>query len=402
MLCPDIGKQNDHLKTFVGVSLVLHVSVILMILLKGGSFSGESLTETRSVHVRIINTSASRVDASPAAVAKANIKPDTAPKLYIEQEVNSKKVQKVSQSSNEAPYANSPMIAGAPVAPLTNVDTSPLSIEKFVSNRVSVKKLMNNISNFAEFDTNAEADKTTDRKSEEPDIIPEEIIHTKDKVSEQKNPDVSNKPDRDMEKIILKDDTSNDTQVDVMESHVPVRKLEHEIVRQTNKESVISAAEEKKESPSTENAGGILGMDLMKYLEDVLSETEETYTDASPSNKAVATKESNVDLTDSEKIGFKKQISKCWFPPIGVSQAERLVIILKVTLSEKGWLLSDPEHIVSSDNESLEKIAAYRVAVEEAKRAVISCQPYNMPFEKYSQWREIELVFDPVEMVFGR
>jgi hypothetical protein len=34
-------------------------------------------------------------------------------------------------------------------------------------------------------------------------------------------------------------------------------------------------------------------------------------------------------------------------------------------------------------------------------RAVMQCQPYRMPAEKYDQWRDMLLTFDPRQMYGG-
>ena len=44
--------------------------------------------------------------------------------------------------------------------------------------------------------------------------------------------------------------------------------------------------------------------------------------------------------------------------------------------------------------------AAARKAYETARRAIIRCgaNGYNLPIEKYEQWREIEMTFNPERM----
>jgi len=37
-------------------------------------------------------------------------------------------------------------------------------------------------------------------------------------------------------------------------------------------------------------------------------------------------------------------------------------------------------------------------AYETARRAILRCQPYALPPEKYPQWRQIEMTFNPEEM----
>jgi hypothetical protein len=37
-------------------------------------------------------------------------------------------------------------------------------------------------------------------------------------------------------------------------------------------------------------------------------------------------------------------------------------------------------------------------AADSAKRAVIQCQPYSLPAEKYAAWQDVILNFDPKDM----
>ena len=43
----------------------------------------------------------------------------------------------------------------------------------------------------------------------------------------------------------------------------------------------------------------------------------------------------------------------------------------------------------------------FQAAAESAVRAVFECQPYAMPPQKYDQWRDMVLNFDPRQMYGG-
>jgi hypothetical protein len=43
--------------------------------------------------------------------------------------------------------------------------------------------------------------------------------------------------------------------------------------------------------------------------------------------------------------------------------------------------------------------ARFQQAFEAGRRALIRCSPYELPREKYGQWRNIEVVFNPEGMV---
>ena len=56
-------------------------------------------------------------------------------------------------------------------------------------------------------------------------------------------------------------------------------------------------------------------------------------------------------------------------------------------------LEEDPVNL--SPNSGVGMIQAY----EAARRAVLRCQPYKLPADKYETWREMEIELDPSEMV---
>ena len=103
----------------------------------------------------------------------------------------------------------------------------------------------------------------------------------------------------------------------------------------------------------------------------------------------------DMKLTMSELDALRVQISQCWSPPIGVENAQNLQIRLKLKLKRDGTLAGPPVLINSSSD------PLFEVAAESAIRAVIRCQSYSLPPEKYETWRDVHVTFDPREM-FGR
>lgn len=100
-------------------------------------------------------------------------------------------------------------------------------------------------------------------------------------------------------------------------------------------------------------------------------------------------------LSIGEKDGLRLQIKRCWSPPIGAANAESLIVTVRVGLSREGWL--DGKPVLVAPNPVPNRL--FQVAFEEAARALIECQPFKMPAEKYDQWRDLEVVFNPKDMV---
>lgn len=94
------------------------------------------------------------------------------------------------------------------------------------------------------------------------------------------------------------------------------------------------------------------------------------------------------------------QVERCWNPPAGAKDAQDLVVKIRIWLTPEGKLIRPPQ-ILSQSFFSSAQDSFYRVAAESAARAVRRCAPYNLPKEHYDQWGEIDLNFDPSEMLGG-
>lgn len=101
-------------------------------------------------------------------------------------------------------------------------------------------------------------------------------------------------------------------------------------------------------------------------------------------------------LTLSEVDALRAQIERCWIVQAGARYAEDLVVTLRVFLNPDGSLRSEPK-VVEGDRLAADPF--FRAAAESAIRAVLKCEPFKMPVTKYDRWREIELTFDPREML---
>ncbi|MEH0070289.1 energy transducer TonB [Pannonibacter sp. Pt2-lr] len=101
----------------------------------------------------------------------------------------------------------------------------------------------------------------------------------------------------------------------------------------------------------------------------------------------------NVKMTVSELDALRGQIAKCWNPPVGAAGAADLAVRLQFNLSLAGEVEGSPRVINSSGNPS------FRAASDSAVRAVMRCQPYALPAEKYDAWREVIINFDPSQML---
>lgn len=100
-------------------------------------------------------------------------------------------------------------------------------------------------------------------------------------------------------------------------------------------------------------------------------------------------------LTSSERNGLVLAVRECWNVPIGVQDAGNLVVVLSVELARDGSLAGNPRLIDPAGTPQ----GTIRQAFEAGRRALIRCAPYALPAEKYEQWRQLEVVFNPKTMV---
>jgi hypothetical protein len=100
-------------------------------------------------------------------------------------------------------------------------------------------------------------------------------------------------------------------------------------------------------------------------------------------------------LSFGEKDGLRIAIQECWNVPAGVARAEDLAVTLSAELDVQGKVVSNPKLV----SPSLGSRPEIKQAYEAARRAILRCQPYSLPKEKFARWRFIEVLFNPRKMV---
>jgi outer membrane biosynthesis protein TonB len=101
-------------------------------------------------------------------------------------------------------------------------------------------------------------------------------------------------------------------------------------------------------------------------------------------------------MSQTELDALRRRLAQCWNPPAGAADAGKLKVVLRVLFRRDGSVAAPPELVAGTPS------ALGPAMAESAKRAVLSCQPYTMlnP-DKYEQWRDMEINFDPSEMLGG-
>jgi outer membrane biosynthesis protein TonB len=101
-------------------------------------------------------------------------------------------------------------------------------------------------------------------------------------------------------------------------------------------------------------------------------------------------------MSQSEIDALRARITSCWSPPPGIEANSKVYVVLRVLFKPDGSLVSEPV-LVEATASSLGPALA-----ESAKRALLLCQPFTMlKPDHYDQWKDLELKFDPHELLGG-
>lgn len=103
------------------------------------------------------------------------------------------------------------------------------------------------------------------------------------------------------------------------------------------------------------------------------------------------------DNTASLKDALNSYLRNCWRAPVDMPNPEELVVRVRIRLNRDGTLAATPQVLdgaLESGNPFL------RAAAVNARTAVFECEPYGfLPIDRYEEWREIDLNFDPTLMI---
>ena len=104
-------------------------------------------------------------------------------------------------------------------------------------------------------------------------------------------------------------------------------------------------------------------------------------------------------LTLSEEDALRAQIFGCWTVPLGLPYDDDLLVRIKLELKQDGTINKSEvlDHVRM--NKPGQKF--YKILAESALRAVRICQPLRVPQTGYEKWKNIQLNFNPTEMLKG-
>lgn len=100
-------------------------------------------------------------------------------------------------------------------------------------------------------------------------------------------------------------------------------------------------------------------------------------------------------MTGSEREGFRVAVNRCWNVDPG-SEAARVTVTVGFSLDQSGRVQGDVRQVGVDGGTA----GSQSIAFQAARRAILRCgaSGYDLPADKYDQWRDVEITFDPSGM----
>ncbi len=100
-----------------------------------------------------------------------------------------------------------------------------------------------------------------------------------------------------------------------------------------------------------------------------------------------------MDLVDA----LKNQIEQCWSSPAGAPHPEQLIVYVELSLNPDGSVARPPQLTVQS-SAAVSGNPFMAAARDAAIRAIYVCGPYKLPVDRYADWRDSTIKFDPRDL----
>ena len=148
---------------------------------------------------------------------------------------------------------------------------------------------------------------------------------------------------------------------------------------------------EKKEIVDTNQIAALI--DKAKEEEAIKSKKTDKFTQSTKKNSFAT------GLTLSQEDALRAQIFGCWSVPLGLPYDKDLLVRIKLNLKKDGTIMKS--EILDHQRMNKPDQKFYKVLAESALRAVRLCQPLKVPPTGYDKWKELQLNFNPTEMLKG-
>jgi len=134
---------------------------------------------------------------------------------------------------------------------------------------------------------------------------------------------------------------------------------------------------------------------LIDKSKELSAETQKKDKKLTQSNKKTSTFATGLTLNQEDAL--RAQIFGCWSIPLGLPFEGDLRVRIKLKLRPDGTILSS--EILEHARMNMPGQSFYKVLAESALRALRICQPLRVPPTSYEKWKDIQLTFNPYEML---
>ena len=148
---------------------------------------------------------------------------------------------------------------------------------------------------------------------------------------------------------------------------------------------------EKKEIVDTNQIAALI--DKAKEIESTKEKQNNKITQSNKKNSFAS------GLTLSEEDALRAQIFGCWSVPLGLPYDQDLLVRIKLQLKKDGTIMKS--EILDHERMNRPGQKFYKVLAESALRALRLCQPLKVPPTGYDKWKDLQLNFNPTEMLKG-
>jgi len=128
-------------------------------------------------------------------------------------------------------------------------------------------------------------------------------------------------------------------------------------------------------------------------ISDIINDEESRGGTTGSGGQATAGREDGqaARLTQSERDALVAQMRKCFNPPLSATVEDSARLL--VELNRDGSVVGTPRILVVAPTPQGDPTA------RAAQRAVMRCGPYQLAAEKYEEWRQIDVTFDPSQIL---
>lgn len=368
------------MKTGLYISGIGHSLLILWVLL-GGFFTASRPEPVEVAQVSIVSGEEFAALSAPASAPRADVEapvptpnaPETA--IDVPQPLSAPEPVPTPTPAPAPPAApdTPPDVAAPPATPDTEVSDAPPTLPAPPSDDANATLL-----------TESARPKPAPRVAPLPAAAPEPDAKVDDTVAKATVPGDTAAPAPPVEESTAPEEAVSEIVTEAEQS-----KETDSVLAASLRPRPRPARREKPAAPAT----GAAPSSVANAVQQALQEAQAA---GSTSTSGTGTARLGPPLTQGEKDALRIGVQRCWVVDAG-SAAGRTTVTVGMSMTEGGKVADGSLRLISSEGGDA---AAAQSAFQAARRAILRCQKdgYDLPIEKYAQWRDIEMTFNPEKM----